>query len=429
MDYNDTISYLYAQLPVYQKYGASAIKKDLTNIRLLCKGLDNPHADYPVIHVAGTNGKGTVSHLISSYLQTIGLKVGLYTSPHYRDFRERIKVNGQWIEQQEVVDFVASCKNDIDQIIPSFFEITVAMAFEYFRMSRVDIAVIETGLGGRLDSTNIVAPLISVITNISLDHTDMLGDTIYKIAHEKAGIIKKNTPVIIGEYQSECDAVFFDKAAECNSPIEFASLKWSYEPSNSDNIKLYSGSISLEVLSKNESPFYMKNVITALAVIQKYEEIHGTAVDIDQVVESINSYRQISNYMGRWQIIDQRPLIITDSAHNKNALATVMHHLMSIKYRKLHLILGFVKGKDVQGIFDCLPINAEYHFVSPNIFRGLDVNNLKSIALTHGRNGQTYGSVGEAYEIVKENADPNDLIYIGGSSFVVGDLLDYLAKS
>lgn len=428
MDYNETISYLYKQLPVYQKYGASAIKKDLTNIKLLCGHFNNPHLNYPTIHIAGTNGKGTVAHLIASYLQTIGLKVGLYTSPHYMDFRERIKVDGLWVQQDYVVDFVASNKEIISEIVPSFFEITVSMAFDYFSKSSVDIAVIETGLGGRLDSTNIIEPILSVITNISLDHTDMLGDTIYAIAHEKAGIIKQQTPVVIGEYQTECDAVFLNKALSTKSDIHFASIEWQKSQEDSKvAVKKESCEIKMDVSS--ESPFFVSNMITALEAIYVYNEIEEVANNQDAIETAFAEYRSISNYIGRWQILNEAPKVITDSAHNYDALDKVIQHISGMDYNKLHLVLGFVLGKDVKSVLKMLPSKATYHFVKPKIFRGMPVADLELLAQEEGIKGRTYASVEEAYETVIDIVDKKDLIYIGGSSFVVGDLLDYLANN
>jgi dihydrofolate synthase / folylpolyglutamate synthase len=426
MNYQETVDFLYERLPVYQKYGSSAIKKDLTNIRILCERLGNPHESFPCIHIAGTNGKGTVSHLIAAILQKSGLRVGLYTSPHYVDFRERIKINGDWIGEDWITQFVASQLTTIDEIVPSFFEITVAMAFQYFKDENVDIAVIETGLGGRLDSTNIVYPLLSVITHISLDHMSMLGDNEYMIAHEKAGIIKDNRPIVIGRYQSCCDSVFLSKAKYHNAPLTFASLDWECDGTLLSHNKSHS-TIQLGDNYKDESPFFIENVVTAIEAIRIYTSVntnHGITSDV--ISRAIEKYRKLTNYIGRWQIVQRQPLVIADSAHNIDAITKVVRQIVNIPANHLRMIIGFVKDKDVESILKILPSHATYYFVEPSIFRALDSHQLHTQAATHRLTGSFFSSVEEGYNAAIAESEPDDFIFIGGSSFVVGDFLAML---
>lgn len=427
MNYQETLSFLYEQLPVYQKYGASAIKKDLTNIRLLCHHLDTPQSTWPSIHIAGTNGKGTVSHMIGAVLQAQGLKVGLYTSPHYTDFRERIKVNGAWISERFVTDFVSTHKEMISKIEPSFFEITVAMAFDYFRSEEVDIAIIETGLGGRLDSTNIVQPLLSVITHISLDHMSMLGTNVYQIAHEKAGIIKSETPVVIGKYQNECDSVFFNRARLCNSSISFASLRWRSDQHCIKSL-IDEKSIKISKHIEAESPFLIENATTAIEALTQYQKITDQTIAPSVIEHGIMNYRQISNYIGRWQVVHENPKAIADSAHNVDALSKVISNLSRVKHTQLRIVLGFVKDKDIDQIIALLPKDAVYYFVAPSIFRALPTDSLYKKSTEHHLNGQVYKSVIDGYNAALSDSISDDLIFIGGSSFVVGDLLLDLPK-
>lgn len=422
MNYKETVDFLYEQLPVYQKYGASAIKKDLDNIRILSSLMGDPHKSYLTIHVGGTNGKGTVSHLLAAVFQQAGYRVGLYTSPHYTDFRERIKVNGNWIGETDVVDFVTKYKRDIEHIIPSFFEITVAMAFEYFALKKVDIAIIEVGLGGRLDSTNIIHPEISVITHISLDHMDMLGPDEYTIAHEKAGIIKAGVPVIIGRYQAICDSVFINKARSVSSSITFASLEWKVINNLIVHVKSgYTVELSESLLAT--SPFIAENIITALEAIRVWNNSGNKIINKDCLVSGINHFKGLSNYIGRWQIVNERPLAVADSAHNIDALSKIAKKLKAMNYERLHVVIGFVKGKDIYELLGLFPKDALYYFVAPDIFRAVDVEILAATGSSLGFAGISYDSVLKGYTSALSNATDNDLVYIGGSSFVVGDLL------
>lgn len=425
MNYDETVAFLYDQLPVYQKYGSVAIKKDLDNIKALCTEMANPQNSFKSIHVAGTNGKGTVSHLLASVFQKAGYSVGLYTSPHYTDFRERIKVNGQWIDEKSVVNYVEKYDSIIRSIVPSFFEITVAMAFEYFEEQNVDIAIIEVGLGGRLDSTNIIVPEVSVITHISLDHMSMLGNNVYEISAEKAGIIKNNIPTVVGRYQPECDSVFMKKANEMSSLLSFASLDWQFDNGTFHHTKSEE-SIHANIDLHAESPFFIENVITMLDTIRVYNENHKDHIDNQSVSHGIEDFRITSNYIGRWQKVNDRPLAIADSAHNEDALRKVSFRLKAMDFHRLHIVVGFVKEKDISSLLSLLPHEAIYYFVAPDIFRAFDVNELSIVGHSLGLSGQKYRSVADGYKAALEAADSNDLIFIGGSSFVVGNLLQEL---
>jgi len=409
---------------MYQRSGTKAFKKDLTNILSLCDALGQPQNSYKKIHIAGTNGKGTVSHIVAAILQSMGFKVGIYTSPHYVDFRERIKVNGTQISEQYVINWVA--ENDLlfNQIKPSFFEVTVAMAFDYFRNQEVDIAIIETGLGGRLDSTNIIKPIVSVITHISLDHQSMLGNTIYEIAGEKAGIIKPDTPVVIGRYQSDCDQVFIEKARINNASITWASLNWKVEKNNACKRFTYE---DLEIKidwHPNESPFIQENIITALETIRTVTSDGNIDWNKEIIEAGIKEFRTISNYIGRWQILEDHPLIIADSAHNEDALKKVLEQLASTNM-SIHFVIGMVNDKDIDNILLLFPPEAKYYFVNAKIERALPSNKLAQKANEIGLNGNSYSSVSEGINAAKLNTKPNELIYIGGSSFVVGNALEH----
>ena len=423
MTYQETLDYLFTQLPMYQRTGTSAFKKDLTNIKRLCHALHNPQNTYQTIHVAGTNGKGTVSHMIAAILQEMGFSVGLYTSPHYTDFRERIKVNGKWISEEKVVQWVESHQEIIPDLEPSFFEITVAMAFDYFKNQSVDIAIIETGLGGRLDSTNIITPELSVITQISKDHQNMLGETVYQIASEKAGIIKKEVPVVIGLYQSSCDQVFLNKTRDSKSSLTWASLKWNIEIENS-SASLNCEEIKISILNtQNHSPFHIQNTCTALEAIRVYCLSKKQIIQSSTLEKAIHNYATMTNYIGRWQIIKKQPLIIADSAHNEDAIKLVMQRIQAMSYKKLHMVIGIVKNKDLNMILSLLPKQGKYYFVEAQIPRALRSNFLKDEASNFKLFGDNFDTVYEGYQAALSSAQKDDLIYIGGSSFVVGDLL------
>ncbi|WP_348810372.1 bifunctional folylpolyglutamate synthase/dihydrofolate synthase [Flavobacterium maritimum] len=405
MNYQETINWLFNQLPMYQLQGASAYKKDLTNTHLLIDHLDNPQKKLKCIHVAGTNGKGSTSHMLASIQQEAGYKVGLYTSPHLKDFRERIKINGFEISENFVCDFVNKHKAFFEANDMSFFEMTVGLAFDYFAKEKVDIAIIEVGMGGRLDATNIITPLVSVITNIGLDHTQFLGNTLEAIAFEKAGIIKPGVPVVIGEYTPETKAAFLAKANECHSDIYFASDLIT-ETYFSDLIGDY------QLHNK-------KTVLQTIAVLNAQKEFKIFHEDIKsgllQVVKN-------TGLQGRWQQLGELPKIVCDTAHNKNGLEIVMNQIKKEKFEKLHIVLGVVNDKDLDEVLPLFPTNAIYYFCKPNIPRGLDAKTLQEEAQKHGLNGYVYNSVSEAYDSSKNNATKDDFIFIGGSTFVVAEL-------
>jgi dihydrofolate synthase/folylpolyglutamate synthase len=406
MNYQETINWMFNQLPMYQLQGASAYKKDLTNTHLLIAHLHNPQEKVKCIHVAGTNGKGSTSHMLSSILQEAGYKVGLYTSPHLKDFRERIKINGKDISEEFVTNFINEHKFFFESNDMSFFEMTVGLAFDYFAKEKVDIAVIEVGMGGRLDATNIITPLVSVITNIGLDHTQFLGNTLEAVAFEKAGIIKPNISAVIGEYTTETKPVFLAKAKECDSEIYFASDLIS-ENYPSDLIGDY------QMHNK-------KTVIETITILNAQKEFKITPENIKsgllQVVKN-------TGLQGRWQQLGQFPKVICDTAHNKNGLEIVLKQIQKEKFDALHIVLGVVNDKDLDEILPLFPKNAFYYFCKPNIPRGLDASILQKKATMFGLKGEVYNSVTDAYQKAKQNAANSDLIFIGGSTFVVAEIL------
>ena len=404
MTYQETITWMFAQLPMYQHQGASAYKKDLTNTLLLANHLGNPETKVKTIHVAGTNGKGSTSSMIASVLQEAGYKVGLYTSPHLKDFRERIKINGQMITEDFVVGFIAQNKSFFEVNNLSFFEMTVGLALDYFSKESVDVAVIEVGMGGRLDSTNIIMPLISVITNIGFDHTQFLGNTLEAIAYEKAGIIKNEVPVVIGEYVDETKEVFLGKAKEMQAPVYFAS----------DEItKNYSCDLLGDYQLHN-----IKTVVKAIEILQKYFPVS------EEVIQS-GLFKVVENtgLLGRWQQIHSNPKVICDTAHNSHGLKIVMNQILKEDFDVLHFVLGVVNDKDLEDILPLFPKNAQYYFCKPNVPRGLDENFLKKAAENFGLTGLVFDSVSEAYEEALRNAGKNDFVYIGGSTFVVAEIV------
>lgn len=428
--YQQTLDYLYTQLPMYQRIGDAAFKKDLTNIRKLCDALGNPFKKYPTIHIAGTNGKGSTTHLLAALFQTKGLKVGVYTSPHYRDFRERMKINGEYISEQEVVDFVNKNKLLFEEIQPSFFEITVAMAFDYFANNAVDIAIIETGLGGRLDSTNIITPILSIITNISFDHQNMLGDTLPLIAAEKAGIIKPNVPVVIGETHEETAGVFMDKAIKENAPISFADSFYTAVPLENDGIKSYyeirelgHHSLIFNRLALGLAGHYQaKNLITIIHSTEILQSL-GWQFSDAEILYAMANVRTLTNMIGRWEILNENPLTIADSGHNEDGIKQVMAQLATMKFKELHFVLGMVNDKDQSKILKLLPKNALYYFCKPDIPRGLEATILQKKAAECGLIGEVYDSVNEALRSATEDATSEDLIFVGGSTFVVAEVV------
>nr|WP_294788341.1 folylpolyglutamate synthase/dihydrofolate synthase family protein [uncultured Flavobacterium sp.] len=405
MNYQETTEWMFNQLPMYQLQGASAYKEDLTNIRMLAAHLDNPQNELKCIHVAGTNGKGSTSHMLSSVLQEAGYKVGLYTSPHLKDFRERIKIDGKEISEEFVIEFIAKHKSFFEANDMSFFEMSVGLAFDYFAAEKVDIAIIEVGLGGRLDATNIITPLVSVITNIGLDHTQFLGNTLEAIAGEKAGIIKPNVPVVIGEYNDETKPVFLAKAEENNAPISFAS----------DLIdQIYLSDLIGDYQFHNK-----KTVQQTISILNNETEFK---ISTEQLKEGLLHVVKNTDLQGRWQQLGENPKIICDTAHNKHGLLVVMNQLKNEKFENLHIVLGVVNDKDLDSILPLFPKEAKYYFCRPDSSRGLSTEILQSEAKKHDLIGEKYDSVEIAFAEAKKKASENDFIYVGGSTFVVAEL-------
>lgn len=412
---------------MYHRTGVQAYKKDVSNILALMDFLGHPHRDFPSIHVAGTNGKGSTAHMISAVLQARGLKTGLFISPHYRDYRERIKLNGQLVEKAFVVDFIEAIRPALDAIRPSFFEMTVAMAFSYFSRQHVDVAVIEVGLGGRLDSTNVIHPLLSVITNISFDHMHLLGGTLPLIAGEKAGIIKPGVPVVIGETHPESAPVFLEKAAQVNAPIVFADQHFRAEVVEEDfHYTLFDvyrdGALRYAALNANLTGEYQqKNLQTALQAIEliaprfQLEDRH--------IREGLGNLKSLTRLIGRWDLIRESPRVLADSAHNEAGIRMATEQLGKIPFDQLHIVFGVVNDKDLSGILSLLPKEARYYFAKANIPRGLDARELKRQASAHGLYGKAYSSVNNAFRAAQRQAGEMDLIFIGGSIFVVAEVI------
>ena len=406
MNYQETTEWMFNQLPMYQTQGASAYKKDLTNTHLLVNHLENPHYHLKCIHVAGTNGKGSTSHMLASILHEAGYKVGLYTSPHLKDFRERIKINGQEISEKFVCDFINTNKLFFESNDISFFEMSVGLAFDYFSQEKVDIAIIEVGMGGRLDATNVITPLLSVITNIGLDHTQFLGNTLEAIAFEKAGIIKPQIPVVIGEYTAETKAVFLAKAEACNSRIYLASELIS---------KSYPSDLIGDYQNHNK-----KTVLQTIELLINQKEFNIAEEDIEKgLLNVINN----TGLQGRWQQLGQSPKIICDTAHNKEGLSIVIQQIEKELFETLHIVFGVVNDKNLDEILPLLPKNAIYYFSCPNNPRGLAGEKLYTKAMEFGLKGIVFNSITTAYEKAKQTAKENDFIYIGGSTFVVAEIL------
>ena len=396
---------MYSQLPMFQRMGPAAYKADLGNTIKLCELLGNPENAFLSVHVAGTNGKGSVSHMIASVLQEAGYKTGLYTSPHLKDFRERIRINGAMIPEHKVVEFIDAYKDKFINFELSFFEMTVGMAFDYFRNEKVDIAVIETGMGGRLDSTNVLTPLLSVITNIGYDHTQFLGETPEKIAGEKAAIIKAGIPAIIGETQEEVKDIFINRAREVGSPLSFAD-QGNYP----------------EIKPCLAGDWQKKNLKTVLAAINALSKI-GFNISEDQIRFGIKNTVNNTGLLGRWQILQNKPLAICDIGHNRDGVREVLKMIDQTPHQDLHFVLGLVADKNAEPVLELLPKSATYYFCKADIPRGMDAGKLQLIAEEKGLKGNRYDSVKEAYLAALENANDNDLVFVGGSTFVVAEIL------
>ncbi|MEL6638307.1 MAG: folylpolyglutamate synthase/dihydrofolate synthase family protein [Bacteroidota bacterium] len=428
--YAATLDYLYSQLPMYQREGQSAYKENLTNIRVLCAALDHPQERFPSIHLAGTNGKGSTAHLLSAVLQAHGYRTGLHTSPHYRDFRERIKVDGELIPPQAVVGFVEDHRSLFERLQPSFFEISVALAFHHFAQEDVDVAIIETGLGGRLDSTNILNPQLSIITNISWDHQHLLGNTLPLIAGEKAGIIKAGVPVVVGEYQPEIAPVFEAKARELQSRLTFASRHYRVVETDTSAVqhttyRTWRGTEPYlnDLVVNLRGPFQPRNLATLLGALEALEKLEMYQFEEISLRYALRHLRRLTNYQGRWQVLSESPLTITDSAHNEEGLRLVLAALNDLAPRGLHLVLGMVQDKDLSQILPLFPPAARYYFARPAVPRGLVADELRDRAATYGLRGDSYPSVVEAWRAARVAAGEEEVIFIGGSTFVVAEVI------
>lgn len=430
MTYTETLNFLYHSLPVFQHIGGSAYKPGFDNIVALEQELGEPHRRFRSVHVAGTNGKGSVSHMLAAVLQAAGYRTGLFTSPHLKDFRERIKVNGQMISEEEVVNFVEQHREAIDRIQPSFFEITTAIAFDYFAREQVDVAVIEVGMGGRLDSTNVIRPLASVITNISWDHAQFLGDTLEKIAGEKAGIIKEMTPVVIGESQIESQLTFITRAKECSAPILFADQLYrvvdrQYVGVNQQQFTIESRldgetfALTVDLLGD----YQRKNILTVLTTLDVLNGSGGLTLPREAVVEGLASAAATTGLSGRWQVVDRAPLTVCDTGHNEGGLREIVAQIARQHYRKLYMVLGFVADKDLDNVLPLLPKEAHYLFTRAGIERALDEKLLAERAAAYGLLGEMLPNVTAAVKRARELASPEDMIYIGGSTFIVAEFL------
>ena len=428
MNYQETIDYLFAKLPMFSRIGAAAFKKDLVNIQKLCDFLNDPHKKFRSVHVAGTNGKGSVSHMLAAILQTAGYKTGLYTSPHLKDFRERIKIDGEMVSQEFIIDFTQRIKVISEKIEPSFFEITVAMAFEYFVEQEVDIAVIETGLGGRFDSTNIITPELSVITNIGWDHMNILGDSLEKIAFEKAGIIKQNVPVIIGDVLPETEKVFIDIAAERSAAISIAAdvrqaINWYWRKHE----------LIVEVARKPRTDhqvyhldlpgiYQTKNLLTVLETCSLLQH-KGWNIEEPDIRTGLQHAKKLTGLHGRWEVIHQQPLIILDVAHNEDGIKMLMEHAEVTDHDHLHIVLGVVKDKELEKILALFPRLADYYFTSADIPRALDAQILQEKAAALGLKGGIYEDVNNAIKAAVLKASKQDMILVCGSVFLVGEVI------
>jgi len=436
MNYLQTLDYLYAQLPMFTRVGSSAYKANLDNTIALCDLLDNPQNKFKSIHVGGTNGKGSTSHMLAAILQTAGYKTGLYTSPHLKDFRERVRIDGQMISEKDVIGFVAQYKSDFETINPSFFEMTVALAFDLFAREKVDIAVIEVGLGGRLDSTNIITPLLSVITNIGWDHMNILGDTLQLIAAEKAGIIKPNVPVIIGERQPEVEDIFITKAQQEDTKISFASDEWDVEAEvKSERLKAKGNGEFLDIVAYPQKAsrtthylhldlpgtYQLKNIKTVLSAVDELRR-QGFHITDEHIQTALRQVRSLTGLHGRWEIISTSPLTICDTGHNPDGIAEVLKNIANVAYEQLHFVIGMVNDKDSGKVLSMLPKNAVYYFCKPDIPRGLEAETLKNHAESFELYGNAYNSVKEALAAAQNNAQDSDLVFVGGSTFVVAEV-------
>lgn len=432
MNYQETIGYLQSQLPMFHRIGPAAYKANLDNTLALSEYLGRPETQFRSIHIAGTNGKGSVAHMLASILQQQGYKTGLATSPHLKDFRERIRVNGKMMPKGKVVDFVKNHRHFFEKLKPSFFEITLALTFDYFARENLDIAVIETGLGGRLDSTNIIRPEVSVITNIGMDHMNLLGDTLEKIAGEKAGIIKENVPVVIGKYQPEIHHVFTKLAAQKQASLYLANELFGFASAETRDV---SGKLLQEMVFKTPEgkkriiktdllgAYQQENLATVLATTEVLNRQGVFKLSEKAIDEGLRQVQENTGFKGRWYQMGKRPPIICDTGHNADGIKAVLKQLSSLEYHKLGIVLGMVDDKDVEGILSMFPANARYYFCKPDVPRGLDAQNLASRAKMLGLKGKAFPTVKSALDQAKKEASANDLIFVGGSTFVVAEVV------
>ena len=430
MNYSETIEYLFSALPMFHRIGPAAYKANLDNTHLLCKLFDHPENDLKCIHVAGTNGKGSVSHILASILQSAGFKTGLYTSPHLKDFRERIRINGAMVSEEWVSNFVSKHQQSFEEIKPSFFEMTTAMAFKYFHDHQTDIAVIETGLGGRLDSTNVLTPHVSVITNIGLDHMNLLGNTLEKIAIEKAGIIKSNIPIVIGEYTSTTKLIFTETSNRLSAPIYFASENFEiiakeYNPLEEHqtvNIFKHHESYFKNVICDLSGKYQLKNIATVIQTISILKEL-GFQISENNIRDGLKNVKKNTGLQGRWQIINRSPITICDTGHNEDGLREVLPLLQEISHENLHIVLGMVNDKEIEKILELFPKDAIYYFCKANIPRGLDPSILAEKASVIGLKGIVFESVSAALHSAQKKALNNDIVFVGGSTFTVAEII------
>ncbi len=427
MNFSEVVAYLYSQLPMFQRIGASAFKKDLSNTIALCEYLGNPHRKFKSIHVAGTNGKGSTSHSIAAVMQVAGYKTGLYTSPHLKSFTERIRVNGTEIPEDKVIEFVEKHKPFIEELKPSFFELTVAMAFDHFAQEQVDIAVIEVGMGGRLDSTNVIDPILSIITNIGFDHKEFLGNTLPEIAFEKAGIIKPNRPVVISQTQSETKDVFLKKALEGNAPIQFADVIYKIDKVSDQSAPGLYSVHNLESNSKEVIPFQLQgdyqrfNLPGILLAIDELKKL-GFPINKEAIHLGLANVASLTGLRGRWQTLSHSPLTICDTGHNEDGIRMVVDQLQSLPKNRLHFVIGMVRDKDIDGVLNLLPKDAIYYFTQAQIPRALEAQELREKASNFQLFGEAYQEINAAIQAAKSNAANDDVIFIGGSTFVVAEI-------
>ena len=430
MTYDETIQYLFNSAPLFQHVGGAAYKEGLSTTHILDARFNHPHNQYKTIHIAGTNGKGSCAHTIAAILQHTGLKVGLYTSPHLVDFRERIRINGEMMPQQYVIDFVEKERSFFEPLHPSFFELTTALAFKYFAEQHVDVAVIEVGLGGRLDCTNIISPILSVITNISFDHTQFLGNTLAQIASEKAGIIKHKVPVIIGECNAETRPVFEHKAHEVEAPILFAEdnkevLSSEFSDLYGHKLRHYTTRSFGDIYGELTGECQIKNANTILCALHSLSKIFS--VTYEDITYAFEHVCEMTGLRGRWQILQEHPTIICDTGHNTGGWQYLAHQLAQIATsgNKLHIVFGMASDKDIERVMSTLPHEACYYWTKASVKRATSEQTIANIATKYDLHGKTYSNVAEAYEAAVNNASTNDYIYVGGSSFIVADLLRY----